>query len=360
MPATYRTGEPNEPGVAAEASAPSLQRVSWSPPQPVRTSPNGTIAIRRDRQGVIHITNVPLEEQPSPAGPLIPALAVQKQARSPAAALPVVRPVSCPELGPEVANYLDAKLRDASQALTGQTVRRYRDPGGVWRIDNEPAPDVQLSEAPRAASAGKIMVAASAHGPPVPPTFPAMAWGPGLVRPPAASPDQEVVARRDRRGVLHISTRASAQFMADQNSPVNFLGRVPPALQACIIEAAQRYRLPIPLILAIIRQESNFAHQAVSPKGAMGLMQLMPGTAASLGVRDAFDFRENILAGCRHFRYLLDYFQGSVPLALAGYNAGQHRVISAGCQVPAIKETQEFVTQVMGIYYLLEKHAAGL
>ena len=90
--------------------------------------------------------------------------------------------------------------------------------------------------------------------------------------------------------------------MPDQNSPVNFLGRVSPALQSCIIEAAQLYRLPIPLILALIRQESNFAHQAVSPKGAMGLMQLMPGTAASLGVRDPFDPRENILAGCRYFR----------------------------------------------------------
>jgi len=148
--------------------------------------------------------------------------------------------------------------------------------------------------------------------------------------------------------------------MSDRDSPGYFLGRVSPALQACIIEAAQLYRLPIPLILAIIRQESNFAHQAVSPKGAMGLMQLMPGTAAALGVRDPFDPRENILAGCRYFRFLLDYFQGNVPLALAGYNAGHHRVISADCQVPAIKETQEFVTQVMGLYYLLEKHAASL
>ena len=92
----------------------------------------------------------------------------------------------------------------------------------------------------------------------------------------------------------------------------------------------------------------------------LGLMQLMPGTAASLGVRDPFGVRENILAGCRYFRQLLDYFQGNVPLALAGYNAGYNRVISAGCQVPAIKETQEFVTQVMGLYYLLEKYASGL
>jgi soluble lytic murein transglycosylase-like protein len=160
--------------------------------------------------------------------------------------------------------------------------------------------------------------------------------------------------------VVHIFSRASAELMPDRDSPVNFLGRVSPALQACIIEAAELYRLPIPLILALIRQESDFTLEAVSSKGAMGLMQLMPGTAASLGVRDPFNPRENILAGCRYFRQLLDYFQGNVPLALAGYNAGYHRVISAGFQVPTIKETQEFVTQVMGLYCLLERHAAGL
>jgi len=357
MPLADRTGKKAGPGMAAETPAPSFQRVFWSPPQPVTPVPDGKITIHRDRQGVIHITNVPLEE-PSPAGPLIPAMAVQQQARPPDAPLPAVQQVSCPELGPEVADYLEAKLRAHSPALTGNTIQRYKDHRGVWHIGNEPAPNLQLSEAPLAAAAGNIT--ASAHGPPVTPTPPAMAWGPGLGRPPPGPPDQRVVARRDHRGVLHVFSRASAEFMSDRDSPVNFLGRVSPALQSCIIEAAQLYRLPIPLILALIRQESNFAHQAVSPKGAMGLMQLMPGTAASLGVRDPFDPRENILAGCRYFRFLLDYFQGNVPLALAGYNAGHHRVISAGCQVPAIKETQEFVTQVMGLYYLLEKHAASL
>jgi soluble lytic murein transglycosylase-like protein len=169
-----------------------------------------------------------------------------------------------------------------------------------------------------------------------------------------------VVARRDQRGVLKIFTRGSDEFLSAPDSPAKFLARVPPALQLCIIEAAQVYQLPVPLILAIIQKESNFSHQAVSPKGAMGLMQLMPGTAASLGVQDPFDPRENILAGCRYFRFLLNSFKGNVPLALAGYNAGHHRVISAGFQVPAIRETQEFVTQVMGLYYLLEKHAAIL
>jgi soluble lytic murein transglycosylase-like protein len=210
------------------------------------------------------------------------------------------------------------------------------------------------------ASAGKMTVPAAAHDPPGTLTPPAMVWGPGVLKPPSGALAPTLIAQRDRRGVMHIFNHASAELMSDRDSPVNFLGRVSPALQSCIIEAAELYRLPIPLILALIRKESNFAHQAVSPKGAMGLMQLMPGTAALLGVRDPFDPRENILAGCRYFRGLLDYFQGNVPLALAGYNAGYHRVISAGCQVPAIKETQEFVTQVMGLYCLLEKHASGL
>ena len=314
MPLADRTGQKAWPGAAAETPAAPLQRVSWSPPQPVTAVLSGKISIHRDRQGVMHITNVPLEE-PSPAGPLTPAPAVQQQAQPPDAPLPAVQQVSCPELGPEVADYLEAKLRAHSPALTGNTIQRYKDHRNVWHISNEPAQGLQLSEAPLAAAAGKITVPALAHGPPVTPTPPAMAWGPGLGRPPPGPPDQRVVARRDHRGVLHVFSRASAEFMSDRDSPVNFLGRVSPALQSCIIEAAQLYRLPIPLILALIRQESNFAHQAVSPKGAMGLMQLMPGTAASLGVRDPFDPRENILAGCRYFRSLLDYFQGNLPLS---------------------------------------------
>jgi soluble lytic murein transglycosylase-like protein len=307
----------------------------------------------------MHITNVELDEVPLIA-PATPTPAVQKQARPLAAIIPAIHEVSCPELGPEVAAYLEAKLLSHSPVWAGQTVRRYRDSQGVWFIVNAPAPDSQSPQAPLMASAEKIAVPATGHDPAVTPTPPAMAWGPGFVKAPSGASAPMVVAQRDRRGVVHIFTHASAEFISDADSPVNFLGRVSPALQSCIIEAAELYRLPIPLILALIRKESNFAHQAVSPKGAMGLMQLMPGTAASLGVRDPFDPRENILAGCRYFRQLLDYFQGNVPLALAGYNAGYNRVISAGCQVPAIKETQEFVTQVMGLYCLLEKHASGL
>ena len=358
MPLANRAGEKAPPPAAAETPTVQLRRVSWSPPQPVTPSSDGKIVMRRDRRGVIHITNVPLDGEPLIA-PATPPPEVQQQALLPAVILPAVQTVSCPELGPEVAAYLEAKLQSHSPVWEGQTVRRYRGLQGVWHIVNAPAPDLPSPLAPLLASAGKIAAPAAAHDPPVTPTPPAMAWGPGLVKPPSGSAPM-VVAQRDHRGVVHIFNRGAAGFMPNQDSAVKFLGRISPALQSCIIEAAELYRLPIPLILALIRQESNFTHQAVSPKGAMGLMQLMPGTAASLGVRDPFDPRENILAGCRYFRQLLDYFQGNVPLALAGYNAGYNRVISAGCQVPAIKETQEFVTQVMGLYYLLEKHASGL
>ena len=107
----------------------------------------------------------------------------------------------------------------------------------------------------------------------------------------------------------------------------------------------------------MIKVESNFTTRAVSPKGAMGLMQLMPGTAAFLGVQEPFNPRENILGGCRYLRLLLDLFGGSVPLALAGYNAGYQRVVNCGYRVPDIKETQEFLTQVMGWYLAEEKKA---
>jgi soluble lytic murein transglycosylase-like protein len=122
-------------------------------------------------------------------------------------------------------------------------------------------------------------------------------------------------------------------------------------LAAIFQEASLLYGLPVSLIQSLIKVESNFVPWAVSPKGAMGLMQLMPGTAAFLGVRDAFDPRENILGGCRYLRLLLDYFGGSLPLALAAYNAGHERVVSCGYQIPPIKETQDFVTQVLGRYF---------
>jgi soluble lytic murein transglycosylase-like protein len=99
------------------------------------------------------------------------------------------------------------------------------------------------------------------------------------------------------------------------------------------------------LIKAVAMVESGFDPGAVSPKGAMGLMQLMPETAAQYGVRDALDPYESLRAGSRHLRDLLDGFDGNVTLALAAYNAGAGAVRRYG-GVPAYRETRDYVDKV--------------
>lgn len=116
-----------------------------------------------------------------------------------------------------------------------------------------------------------------------------------------------------------------------------------------IQEASQQYGLDPDLVAAVVRAESGFRTRAVSPKGAMGLMQLMPSTARLLGVEDAFDGRENIFGGCRYLRSLIDRFDGDLKLALAAYNAGPEAVARHN-GVPPFRETQNYVRQVMGLY----------
>ena len=99
------------------------------------------------------------------------------------------------------------------------------------------------------------------------------------------------------------------------------------------------------LIKAVALVESGFDPEAVSPKGAQGLMQLMPATAAELGVRNAFDPLENLRAGARYLRSMLDQFDGNLNLALAAYNAGPSAVRRHG-GVPAYRETREYVSKV--------------
>ena len=107
--------------------------------------------------------------------------------------------------------------------------------------------------------------------------------------------------------------------------------------------------MPERLIWAVIRVESDFNHRAVSRKGARGLMQLMPETAAALGVRNSFDPRENIDGGTRHLRSLMVRFRYDVRLAVAAYNAGEGPVVAYG-GVPPYPETREYVTQVLRLY----------
>jgi soluble lytic murein transglycosylase-like protein len=116
-----------------------------------------------------------------------------------------------------------------------------------------------------------------------------------------------------------------------------------------IAEAVHKYDVPFSLIKAIIKVESDFDHHAVSHAGARGLMQIMPQTGQDLQLGDPFDPRENILAGTRYFRSLLDRFNGSVRLALAAYNAGPERVGPLR-DIPRIAETRRYVEKVLEHY----------
>lgn len=121
---------------------------------------------------------------------------------------------------------------------------------------------------------------------------------------------------------------------------------VPPAFQAKVAELAARFDLSPALIEALVWQESRWRTGAVSPVGARGLAQLMPGTARELGVNPA-DPYANLEGGARYLRAQMDRFGGDVEKALAAYNAGPGRVIASG-GVPRIRETQGYVAAIMG------------
>jgi len=120
-------------------------------------------------------------------------------------------------------------------------------------------------------------------------------------------------------------------------------------LEMVIMKYARQYGVDQDLVWAVIRQESGFNPHAVSPKGAMGLMQLMPGTAAMLGVSDAFDVEQNIAGGIQYLERCLSQFNQDVSLALAAYNAGPNNVVKyQGC--PPFPETRHYVASVLKAY----------
>lgn len=116
-----------------------------------------------------------------------------------------------------------------------------------------------------------------------------------------------------------------------------------------INSTSEKYNIAPSLIKAVIEVESNWNSQAVSKKGAQGLMQLMPATSKSLKVRNPFNPEENIEGGAKYLKSLLDKYNGDLSLALAAYNAGPHRIDKFG-GVPPIPETQQYVKKVLGLY----------
>lgn len=177
-----------------------------------------------------------------------------------------------------------------------------------------------------------------------------------------AAPSAELYRRVDERGVIQFTetptVRGFAKFepqgLASRFagvSPVNAFVRPRGGgrgFDPLIAAAAQRNGLPVALVKAVIATESNFNPRAVSQKGALGLMQLMPETAQELGIADPFAPPENVQGGTRYLRELLDRF-GTVSHALAAYNAGPGNVDRYG-GVPPFPETRQYVARVLAYY----------
>jgi hypothetical protein len=121
-------------------------------------------------------------------------------------------------------------------------------------------------------------------------------------------------------------------------------------IDSYIVDSSKRYNIDPLLIYAQMHQESAFKLKATSYKGARGLMQLMPATAVRFGVTDIFNPKQNIEAGVKYMRWLLDKFGGDLRLALAGYNAGEGAVMKYGYQIPPYNETQEYVRRITARY----------
>ena len=128
-------------------------------------------------------------------------------------------------------------------------------------------------------------------------------------------------------------------------------------LQPVILEASERYQVDHAIIRAIIRAESSYNIMAISNKGAEGLMQLMPKTAKELGVTDSFNPTQNIHAGVRYFKQLLERFKGNVRLALAAYNAGSQNVREYN-GIPPFKATHSYIKKVLYFQRYYKKQPA--
>ena len=157
----------------------------------------------------------------------------------------------------------------------------------------------------------------------------------------------------DRNGVIHFTNAPSSPkfkfFMREEKRKLDALAERIKRFTPLIESAAKRHGVEFPLVKAVVKVESDFDPDAISKKGARGLMQLMPETAKILGVENIFDPEENLNGGAKHLRSLLDHFKGRRREALAAYNAGKDAVLKYK-GIPPYPETQQYVKKVLKYY----------
>ena len=156
-----------------------------------------------------------------------------------------------------------------------------------------------------------------------------------------------------------IKNTNSARLTMSAGANMNGFTTGDATIDSYIVESSRRYRIDPLLIYAQMHQESSFKIKATSYKGASGLMQLMPATARRFGVTKIYDPQQNIDAGVKYMRWLLDTFKGDVVLALAGYNAGEGAVMKYGWNVPPYRETQEYVRRIGARYSAISNPTAA-
>lgn len=169
--------------------------------------------------------------------------------------------------------------------------------------------------------------------------------------------EADIYRYEDDEGIVHFTDAPTDKrfkiFMRDLKKDkelrtrLKYASSVNPAEYEQIIKScSDKYRVSVPLIKAVIHAESGYNPNALSSKGASGLMQLMPGTAKSLKVVDRFNPKDNVEGGVKYLRFLLDTFRGDVSLALAAYNAGLSNVAKYG-GIPPFNETRNYVSRVL-------------
>ena len=174
----------------------------------------------------------------------------------------------------------------------------------------------------------------------------------------------DVFVSRDAKGDyvlsnVHRPGRQYERVVREVEAAVVSLDRQPQMIAArpyaeLVSKAAMDNQLPAALLHAVIQAESHYDAGAVSPKGAGGLMQLMPDTARELGVKNVYDPKANIQGGAKYLKRLMNLFDNDIALAVAAYNAGPQAVISRGGVIPPFAETQRYVPNVLNQYRRLQ------